>query len=74
MNYEPGAPCVKVFFFLSHKLLTDNRGLFWLKEPWSRRSGTLPVGQKLLKNDSEHTYEAQAVLDKFFDAGHYVKT
>ncbi len=49
------------------------RGLSWLKEPWSRRFGTLPVGQKSLKNDSEHTYEAQAVLDKFFDAGHYMK-
>jgi hypothetical protein len=58
MNYEPGAPCVKVFFSIKSKLLTDNRGLFWLKEPWSRRFGTLPVGQKLLKNDSEHTYEA----------------
>jgi hypothetical protein len=33
----------------------------------------LPVGQKLLKNDSEHMYEAQAELDKFFDAGHYMK-
>jgi hypothetical protein len=53
--------------------LTDNRGLFRLKEPWSQRFGTLPVGQKLLKNDSEHMYEAQAVLDKFFDAGHYMK-
>jgi hypothetical protein len=73
MNYEPGAPCVKVFFFNRHKLLTDNRGLSRLKEPWSRRFGTLPVGQKLLKNDSEHTYGAQAVLDKFFDAEHYMK-
>jgi hypothetical protein len=36
-------------------------------------SATLPVGRKLLKNDSEHMYEAQAVLDKFFDAGHYMK-
>jgi hypothetical protein len=62
-----------VFFFKRYKLLTDNRGLFGLKEPWSWRFGTLPVGQKLLKNDSEHMYEAQAVLDKFFDAGHYMK-
>ena len=45
----------------------------WLEEPWSRRFGTLPIGQKLLKNDSEHMYEAQAALDKFFDAGHYMK-
>jgi hypothetical protein len=36
-------------------------------------SATLPVGRKLLKNDSEHTYGAQAVLDKFFDAEHYMK-
>jgi hypothetical protein len=33
----------------------------------------LPTGQKLLKNDSEHMYEAQAALDKFFDTGHYMK-
>jgi hypothetical protein len=33
----------------------------------------LPVGRKLLKNDSEHMYEAQAALDKFFDTGHYMK-
>ncbi len=58
MNYEPGAPCVKVFFFLSHKLLTDIRGLFWLKEPWSRRFGN-PAGRaEIIENDSEHTYEA----------------
>ncbi len=65
--------CKSVFFFKRYKLLTDNRGLFWLKEPWSRRFGALPVGQKLLKNDSEHMYEAQAMLDKFFDAVHYMK-
>jgi hypothetical protein len=53
--------------------LTDNPGLFRLKEPWSRRFGALPVGQKLLKNDSEHMYEAQAVMDKFFVGGHYMK-
>jgi hypothetical protein len=45
MNYEPGAPCVKVFFLLSHKLLTDNRGLSWLKEPWSRGFGN-PAGRE----------------------------
>ena len=73
MNYEPGAPCVKVFFFKDINCRRTNRGLFWLKEPWSRRFGTLPVGQKLLKNDSEHMYEAQAALDKFFDTGHYMK-
>jgi hypothetical protein len=44
MNYEPGAPCVKVFFSKSHKLLTDNRGLFQLKEPWSRQFGN-PAGR-----------------------------
>ncbi|MFN9961541.1 MAG: hypothetical protein ACK55I_51355 [bacterium] len=33
----------------------------------------MPVGQKSLKNDSEHMYKAQAALDKFFDAGHYMK-
>jgi hypothetical protein len=36
-------------------------------------SATLPVRRKLLKNDSERMYEAQAVLDKFFDTGHYMK-
>jgi hypothetical protein len=45
MNYEPGAPCVKVFFCKVIKLLTDIRGLFWLKEPWSRRSG-IPAGRE----------------------------
>jgi hypothetical protein len=73
MNYEPGTPCVKVFFSKSHKLLTDNRGLFRLKEPWSRRFGN-PAGQaEIIENDSERMYEAQAVLDKFFDAEHYMK-
>ncbi|MFN9956046.1 MAG: hypothetical protein ACK55I_23370 [bacterium] len=33
----------------------------------------MPIGQKLLKTDSEHKYEAQAALDKFFDEGHYMK-
>ena len=28
---------------------------------------------EIIENDSEHMYEAQAVLDKFFDAGHYMK-
>jgi hypothetical protein len=45
MNYEPGAPCVKVVFFESYKLLKDIRGLFWLKEPWSRRFGN-PAGRE----------------------------
>jgi hypothetical protein len=36
-------------------------------------SAALPVEKKLLKNYSEQSYEALAVLDKFFDAGHYVK-
>ncbi len=44
-----------------------------LKSRGLANSATLPVGQKLLKNDSERTYKAQAVLDKFFDAGHYMK-
>jgi hypothetical protein len=36
--------CKSVFFLKSHKLLTDNRGLFRLKEPWSRRFGN-PAGR-----------------------------
>ncbi len=63
----------KSVFFEDINCKRTNRGLSRLKEPWSRRFGTLPVGLKLLKNDSEHMYEAQAVLDKFFDAGHYMK-
>ena len=73
MNFEPGAPYVKVFFSEDINCKRTNRGLSRLKEPWSRRFGTLPVGRKLLKNDSEHMYEAQAALDKFFDTGHYMK-
>jgi hypothetical protein len=50
MNYEPGAPCVKVFFFVkSHKLLTDNRGLFWHKEPRSRRFGNLAGREEIIE-------------------------
>jgi hypothetical protein len=36
-------------------------------------SAVLLVEKKSLKNYSERTYEASAVLDKFFDPGHYVK-
>jgi hypothetical protein len=36
--------CKSVFFFNRHKLLTDNRGLSRLKEPWSRRFGN-PAGR-----------------------------
>ena len=64
--------CKSVFFSKDINCKRTNRGLS-RQEPWSRQFGTLPVGQKLLKNDSEHMYEAQAVLDKFFDAGHYMK-
>ncbi len=63
----------KSIFFKDINCWRTIRGLSRLKEPWSRRFGTLPVERKLLKNDSEHMYEAQAVLDKFFDAGHYMK-
>ncbi len=50
--------CKSVLFLESHKLLTDIRGLFWLKEPWSRRFGN-PAGRaEIIENDSEHMYEA----------------
>jgi hypothetical protein len=65
--------CKSVLFFKDINCWRTIRGLFWLKEPWSPRFGTLPTGQKLLKNDSEHTYEAQAALDKFFNTEHYMK-
>jgi hypothetical protein len=28
---------------------------------------------EIIENDSEHMYEAQAALDKFFNTGHYMK-
>ncbi len=39
----------KSVFFRDINCWQTNRGLFRLKEPWSRRFSTLPVGQKLLK-------------------------
>jgi hypothetical protein len=43
-NWEPGAPCVKVFFISNDiNCWREIRGLFWLKEPWSRRFGNLPT-------------------------------
>ncbi len=45
--------CRSVFFCKDINCWRTNRGLFRLKEPWSRRFGTLPVGQKLLKNNSD---------------------
>ncbi len=71
MNYEPGAPCVKVFFFLKSK---DCRRIFEAHSGLkSRGLGDFgsPSGREEI---SESTYEASAVLDKFFDSEHYVKT
>ncbi len=50
--------CESVFFFKDINCWRTIRGLCWLKEPWSRRFGTLPTGQKSLKNDSEHALRA----------------
>ncbi len=47
--------CKSVFFFSKDiNCWRKIRGLFWLKEPWSRRFGNLPTGQKSVKNDSEY--------------------
>jgi hypothetical protein len=59
MNYEPGAPCVKVFFF--SKVINCRRtfeAYSGLKSRGLGDSATLPVEKKLLKNYSERTYEA----------------
>ena len=72
-NWEPGAPCVKVFFFKRQKLLTKDSGPIWLKEPWSRRFGNLLTGRNHWKTIVNICYEAQAAWDKFFDTGHYMK-
>ena len=58
----------KGVFYERHKLAYPG-----LKSRGLGDSANLPVGWKLLKSDSERMYEAQAVLDKFFDAGHYMK-
>ncbi len=60
----------KSVFFLS-KVINCCRtfeACYGLKSRGLGDLATLPVEKKLLKNFSE-----QAVLDKFFDAGHYVK-
>ncbi len=65
--------CKSVFFLKVISCWRTIEAYSGLKSRGLSDSATLPVRRKLLKNDSERMYEAQAVLDKFFDTGHYMK-
>jgi hypothetical protein len=58
MNYEPGAPLCKVFFFLRRETIVRRAAVYFrptlLKEPWF----WVPVKKKLLKTVVRIPYEA----------------
>ena len=72
-NWEPGAPCVKVFFPNDINCWRKIRGLFGLKSRGLGDSATCRPARNHWKTIVNIYYEAQAAWDKFFDTGHYMK-
>ncbi len=73
VNWEPDAQSIKVFFFKRYKLLAKDRGLSGLKGRGFGDSATCRPSEFHWKTIVNIKCEAQAVWDKFFKRGHYVK-
>ncbi len=74
INWEPGAPCVKVFFFQKTEAVDERFGAYsGLKSRGLGDSATCRPGRNHWKTIVNICYEAQAACDKFFDTGHYMK-